>query len=73
MFFDWYEVLIPVLGFGTVALATLAALIAGVVNHVRLNRALELRMTERIALIERGINPQTLAPLSTRPGEDVRA
>jgi hypothetical protein len=73
MIHDLIELLIPLLGFGTIALGIAAALIAGVVNNVRIQRALEYRMAERIALIQRGINPQTLAPLTNRPGEDAPA
>ena len=70
MFDDFVRDLVLPLGFGVIAYAILARWVIGLVDHWRLNRAMELRMEERLALVSRGLHPQTLAPLSPPPDEN---
>lgn len=70
MFDEAFDLLILVLGFGAIAIVLAAGLFTAIMNHFRVCRALELRMEERLALVERGIHPQTLAPLPTPRSEE---
>lgn len=75
MFDDLVRLVFPLFGMGVVALWIAGSFLNGILNHLRLHRALELRAAERIALVERGLDPRTLAPLSATipsPGEAAR-
>lgn len=63
------RLMIPLLGFGVLALWIAGRFVARIVESWRVHRALELRMAERLALVQRGVDPATQAPLTpSRPG-----
>lgn len=67
MFDDFLRLLLIPLGFGVAGFWILCRWTTGMVDRWRLHRAMELRMEERLALVTRGIHPNTLAPLSPPP------
>jgi len=67
------DVLVPLAAFAIPIVAITGGIVMGVVRAIGRQRAVELAQRERIAAIERGIDPATLPPISFGPEEIVDA
>ena len=58
------EVIVPFLVFSIPIIAIMGGIIVGVVKQIGRQRMIELAQQERIAAIQRGVDPAQIAPLS---------
>jgi hypothetical protein len=65
------DVVAPVLVFSIPILAIVGGITAGIVKHLSRARLIELAQRERIAMIERGMDPTKLPPLPSMGDLDV--
>jgi hypothetical protein len=62
-FSDLHEILLPLMVFSIPIIAIMGGIVSGIVRSVGRQRLAELTQRERIAAIERGIDPSKLPPV----------